>query len=153
MIVTVPIFNVYACNSDDGISFTWGELGNNPLNPRGSKDMPIVNRHEFYKLDNGKYLVIHTEKTKNPIHIHLKILSMYEHLFDPEMKTEYPTLNIISRFKMWVRHVDDAWKQKGNTYNGNSIWDVNLWNEYADDIMPTLFEHREMYKSIDNPKD
>ena len=139
MFVSVPFIENIALISE-GIEYTWAEIGNNPISPAGKKDMPMVNVYYVSTLQNGKRVAKGTEKPKSFEDVHRKIVQMYKDMFDDNMKSNYSEHPIQERFKLWIRHVDDAWKQKGNISNNALWWSVTNWTEFADNIFPNYID-------------
>ena len=136
MIIKVPIIETFALQSKDGIEFTWAEIGSNPMCPTGRKDMPMVNVYNVSKLNNQKNMCIGTERTKDIDDLYSKIVQIYKDTFDHDMKSNYSEYEIKERFKFWIRHVYDAWTQKGNIINGSVVWNHEKWSEFANNIFP-----------------
>ncbi len=133
----MPIANNHALTSDN-IEFTWAEIGKNPILPSGKKNMHCVNLTTIFKLNNGTSVAIGHEKSNDINEVHLKIFDIYKELFDNDMQMNYNDLDIKSRFSRWIHHVDDCWKQRQNIFRNKSIWNLDGWKKYSEEILPNL---------------
>ena len=139
MIIKIPFVQNHALTSEDNVEYTWAEISLNPILPKGTKDMPCVNLLTKFPLINNTAVIIGNEYSRDTTDVHRRILDIYKELFDNDMQINYKDLDIKNRFIMWIHHVDDGWKQKGNIFNDNKpVWNLNAWKKFSEEILPNL---------------